>query len=146
MVTVQSVNHAAADVSSPFLFPFFSLLHSQPPACTQPLPFFSSPVVHSCVPSLHLILFFPSNLKNPLPWLTLSPLPHFLPPHPCHPLTSANVLISRDRKEGVGWRRHNVHLTFNQRLSQHAVLLVGEHYEHFHELSFGRILQYLQHP
>lgn len=45
MVTVHSVNHAAADVSSPSLFPFSSLYCCQPHACTNPSLSVSSPVV-----------------------------------------------------------------------------------------------------
>lgn len=85
MVTVHSVNHAAADVSSPSLFPFFSLLCCHPPACTQPLPSFLLPsCALSCTfPSSHP--HFPLQFEKKkafFPWSTLSPLPHFLLPPP----------------------------------------------------------------
>ena len=70
MVTVHSVNHAAADVSSPSLLPSFPF----PPSIAanlvlvhnRSLPF-SSPLVCSFVYSLHLILTFCCNLKSPFP-------------------------------------------------------------------------------
>lgn len=77
MATVQSVNHAAADVSSPSLFPFFSppnLLLVHNPSHFSPL-----------LPSLRLLLLLLSfplrNLKTLHPWSTLSPLTHFFTLH-----------------------------------------------------------------
>lgn len=160
MVTVHSVNHAAADVSSPSLFPLSSLHCSQPHACTQPLPFF-------LLPSWALLYTFPT------------PYPHFPLQFEKTPFSRDRrfslaslfttsiqsqspfiiVLISQDRQERgeAGWGRHNVHLTFNQRLSQHAAseqtewswsmcVLVGQRYEQKLKTSRGRILQYLQYP
>ena len=97
-----------------FFFPLFppSLLLSPPPACTQPLP---SPPSYSCIPFLRLILL----LFRTSPVISCASLIFFFfftfpfPPPPSHSL----------RHKGVGgWGRHNVHLTFNQRLSQHAAL------------------------
>lgn len=79
----------------PSVFPFSSLHCCQPRACTQPVPSFFLP---SCV----LFCVFSASY------------PHFL--------LQFEKPLSRDRhyRGRGGWGRHNVHLTFNQRLSQHA--------------------------
>lgn len=60
-----------------FSFPF--LPPSLPTSCLyKTAPFSPS---HSCIPSPRLIRF-PQQFKNPLPWSTLSPLPHFFTLHP----------------------------------------------------------------
>lgn len=137
------------------LLPSFPFL--PPPACTKPLPVLS----YSCIPFLHppflpLLLFWPASALIgviscavlfffTLHLITL-PAPSPFSPH-------TNALISLDRG---GWGRHNVHLTFNWRLSQHAALKqtgcmcmwVEQRYERFHgrRTSGGRILQYLLRP
>lgn len=137
------------------LLPSFPFL--PPPACTKPLPCSHTHAYLFCIP-----LFSPSCYFDlPLPWSVLSPVLYFffftlhlitLPaPSPFSPHT--NALISLDRG---GWGRHNVHLTFNWRLSQHAALKqtgcmcmwVEQRYERFHgrRTSGGRILQYLLRP
>lgn len=77
MVTVHSVNHAAADVSSPSLFPFSSLHCCHPHACTNPSLSVSSPLVYvRCILSSLSVAI----RKPPFLWSTRSPLPHFLLP------------------------------------------------------------------
>lgn len=154
MVTVHSVNHAAADVSSPSLFPFSSLHCCQP--YRQPLLFF---LLYFCVRSLHLTLTFQCNFKPPLPMMDIISFVSLFTTTTQSQSSFITLLISQDRQERgeVGWGRHNVHLTFNQRLSQHAApeqtgwswsmcVLVGQRYEQKLRRSCGRILQYLQHP
>lgn len=123
---------------------------------------FSSPLVHSRVPSLHLILTFRCNLRKKkaiFPMIDVISLASLFTPSTQSQSPSITLLISQDRQERgeAGWGRHNVHLTFNQRLSQHAALeqtgwsgsmcvLVGQRYEQKLTRSCGRILQYLQRP
>lgn len=99
MATVQSVNHAAADVSSPSLFPFSCSFFAPPKASiTPPFPL-----------TLPAYLFF----LPPLPGNFITLYLHHLLPHFCTLSSStflspfsfsprANALISRQTERGVG--------------------------------------------
>lgn len=102
MVTVHSVNHAAADVSSPSLFPFFSLLCCLPPACTQPLPFFLLPsCALSCTfPSSHPHFPLQFEKKSPFPVIDVISLASLFTPSTQSQSPSITLLISQDRQEG----------------------------------------------